>query len=87
MGRRVPIAISAIFIVAPAIGSGCSTNWWQLLLCRILLGLGMGKSISNCSLSEVADQGRLQGGRRARVRGRDSSHSSSRLFSDELAII
>jgi MFS family permease len=43
MGRRVPIAISAIFILGPAIGSGCCNTWWQLLICRFLLGLGMGK--------------------------------------------
>lgn len=39
----MPIAISAIFILGPAIGSGYSTTWWQLLICRFLLGLGMGK--------------------------------------------
>ncbi|EWC43710.1 hypothetical protein DRE_07462 [Drechslerella stenobrocha 248] len=41
-GRRGTIFFSANFCLWPAIGSGFTRNWWELFLCRILLGIGMG---------------------------------------------
>ncbi|RDB21714.1 Hexose transporter 2 [Hypsizygus marmoreus] len=41
-GRRGTISISAIFCTVSVIGSACSQTWPQLLITRILLGLGMG---------------------------------------------
>lgn len=44
LGRRAPIAISAISVVASAVGSAFvqKPDWGLLLLCRIILGIGMG---------------------------------------------
>ncbi|KAH7106622.1 hypothetical protein BKA62DRAFT_687681 [Auriculariales sp. MPI-PUGE-AT-0066] len=41
-GRRGAIFISGIFCFFPVIGSALTQNWHQLLICRILLGIGMG---------------------------------------------
>jgi len=41
-GRRGTIFIAAIFCFLPVIGSAFTQNWQQLLVCRILLGIGMG---------------------------------------------
>lgn len=41
-GRRAPICLSAILILASAIGGAATHSWRQLLACRILLGIGMG---------------------------------------------
>ncbi|KAF5615373.1 sugar transporter [Fusarium sp. NRRL 25303] len=41
-GRRVTIFISAIFCLFPVIGSALSQNWVQLLVARVLMGVGMG---------------------------------------------
>ncbi|EEP82542.1 hypothetical protein UREG_07407 [Uncinocarpus reesii 1704] len=45
-GRRGAIFISAIFCVLPPIGSALSQNWEQLLITRLLLGIGMGAKAS-----------------------------------------
>jgi MFS family permease len=42
MGRRPVIFIAAIFSLIPMIGCAVSQNWVQLLICRLLLGVGMG---------------------------------------------
>jgi len=42
VGRRGTIFISAVFCVLTPIGMGVSQNWHQLLVCRLLLGIGMG---------------------------------------------
>ncbi|KAI6855696.1 MFS transporter [Hortaea werneckii] len=41
-GRRAPICISAILILASMIGCALTKHWTELLGCRILLGIGMG---------------------------------------------
>ncbi|KAK6339168.1 hypothetical protein TWF718_008591 [Orbilia javanica] len=41
-GRRGTIFFSANFCLWPAIGSAFARNWYQLFICRILLGIGMG---------------------------------------------
>ncbi len=41
-GRRGAIFITAIFCCLPAIGSALSQTWVQLLVTRLLLGIGMG---------------------------------------------
>lgn len=42
LGRRWTILISALFCIFPVLGSGFAQNWVQLLVTRILMGLGMG---------------------------------------------
>ncbi|TKA83514.1 hypothetical protein B0A55_00496 [Friedmanniomyces simplex] len=41
-GRRAAICLSAVIILASAIGGACTRTWQELLVSRILLGLGMG---------------------------------------------
>jgi MFS family permease len=41
-GRRPAIFVAGIFSFFPAIGAGASRTWVQLLVCRILLGVGLG---------------------------------------------
>ncbi|KAF1916315.1 galactose-proton symport, partial [Ampelomyces quisqualis] len=41
-GRRPAIFVAGLFSFFPAIGSGACRNWQQLLICRILLGIGLG---------------------------------------------
>ncbi|KAI7163594.1 hypothetical protein KC349_g1216 [Hortaea werneckii] len=41
-GRRTPICVSAILILASMIGCALTNHWTELLGCRILLGIGMG---------------------------------------------
>ncbi|KZP01249.1 sugar transporter [Calocera viscosa TUFC12733] len=45
-GRRGTIFICAIFCILPVIGSACAQTWYQLFICRLLLGLGMGAKAS-----------------------------------------
>ncbi|KAF1849543.1 uncharacterized protein K460DRAFT_394346 [Cucurbitaria berberidis CBS 394.84] len=42
MGRRSVIFVAAIFSLIPMIGAAVCQNWIQLLICRLLLGIGMG---------------------------------------------
>jgi len=46
LGRRGTIFISAIFCFLPVIGSALTRNWYQLLITRLLLGIGMGAKAS-----------------------------------------
>lgn len=41
-GRRGTIFVSAVFCLLSVIGSACSQTWPQLLVTRLLLGIGMG---------------------------------------------
>jgi len=41
-GRRGTIAIAAVFCIIPVIGSALTHSWWEMFICRFLLGLGMG---------------------------------------------
>ncbi|KAJ7497103.1 hypothetical protein FB451DRAFT_1210063 [Mycena latifolia] len=45
-GRRGAIFFCAIFCTVSVIGSGFTQTWQQLLVCRLLLGLGMGPKAS-----------------------------------------
>lgn len=41
-GRRATIFVSAIFCLFPVIGSALAQTWKQLLVTRVLMGIGMG---------------------------------------------
>lgn len=45
-GRRGTIFFSAVFCLLSVIGSACTQNWWELFICRLLLGVGMGSKAS-----------------------------------------
>ena len=45
-GRRGTIFFSAIFCLLSVIGSGCTQHWYELFICRLLLGIGMGSKAS-----------------------------------------
>jgi MFS family permease len=42
MGRRPVIFVAAIFSLLPMVGAAVCQDWKQLLVCRLLLGVGMG---------------------------------------------
>lgn len=44
-GRRGTIFFSAVFCLLSVIGSACTQNWYQLFICRLLLGIGMGSKV------------------------------------------
>ncbi|KAL2202262.1 hypothetical protein CC79DRAFT_1373887 [Sarocladium strictum] len=46
LGRRGTIFFSANFCLWPVLGSAFSRSWMELLICRLLLGLGMGTKAS-----------------------------------------
>jgi MFS family permease len=46
LGRRGTIFVTGLFCIFPVLGQGFTRNWWELLLCRLLMGLGMGIKIS-----------------------------------------
>lgn len=46
LGRRGAIFISAVFCVLTPIGSALSQSWPQLLVTRLLMGIGMGAKAS-----------------------------------------
>ncbi|KAJ2904338.1 hexose transporter [Zalerion maritima] len=46
LGRRGTIFFSAHFCFWPVLGSAFCQNWHQLLICRFLLGIGMGSKAS-----------------------------------------
>ncbi|KAH8828536.1 hypothetical protein DL96DRAFT_1603621 [Flagelloscypha sp. PMI_526] len=46
LGRRGTIFFCGIFCTISVIGSGFAQNWYQLFICRLLLGLGMGPKAS-----------------------------------------
>jgi sugar porter (SP) family MFS transporter len=45
-GRRGTIFFSAMFCCLSVIGSALTQNWWELLITRFLLGIGMGAKAS-----------------------------------------
>ncbi|KEY66417.1 hypothetical protein S7711_06160 [Stachybotrys chartarum IBT 7711] len=45
-GRRGTIFFAANFCLWPVLGSAFATTWWELLICRLLLGIGMGTKAS-----------------------------------------
>ncbi|KAJ5672144.1 hypothetical protein N7507_001271 [Penicillium longicatenatum] len=46
LGRRGTIFLTGLFCVFPVLAQAFTQNWWGLLLCRLLMGLGMGVKIS-----------------------------------------
>ncbi|KAJ9611716.1 hypothetical protein H2200_004900 [Cladophialophora chaetospira] len=50
VGRRGTIFISGWFALLSVLGSAFTQNWYQLLVCRLLLGLGMGLKSSTTSV-------------------------------------
>jgi len=46
LGRRGTIFISAVFCLLTPIGSAVTQNWYQLFICRLLMGIGMGLKAS-----------------------------------------
>lgn len=49
LGRRGTIFISAVFCLITPIGSALTQNWYQLFICRVLMGIGMGLKVSSLS--------------------------------------
>ncbi|KAF3766558.1 hypothetical protein M406DRAFT_351545 [Cryphonectria parasitica EP155] len=47
LGRRGTIFAAAQFCFWPVLGSACAQTWQQLLVCRLLLGVGMGAKASS----------------------------------------
>lgn len=45
-GRRGAIFVAACILILTPIGSGLTQTWEQLLVCRLLMGLGMGLKLS-----------------------------------------
>ncbi|OAQ65250.1 sugar porter (SP) family MFS transporter [Pochonia chlamydosporia 170] len=46
LGRRGTVFLTGLFCIFPVLGQGFTRNWWELLICRLLMGLGMGIKIS-----------------------------------------
>lgn len=46
LGRRGTIFISAVFCLLTPLGSAITRNWYQLFICRVLMGIGMGLKAS-----------------------------------------
>lgn len=46
LGRRGAIFVSACICFGAAIGAACATKWWEELIWRLILGLGLGAKAS-----------------------------------------
>ncbi|ORX33819.1 hexose transport-related protein [Kockovaella imperatae] len=46
LGRRGAVFITGLFCVFPVLGQAFTRNWWELFICRCLIGLGMGVKIT-----------------------------------------
>ncbi|KAJ7148961.1 hypothetical protein C8R43DRAFT_1128727 [Mycena crocata] len=46
IGRRGTIFVTGLFCVFPVLGQAFTRNWWELLICRMLLGVGIGIKIT-----------------------------------------
>lgn len=46
IGRRGTIFVTGLFCVFPVLCQAFTRNWWELFICRILLGVGMGMKIT-----------------------------------------
>ncbi|OAA65817.1 Sugar/inositol transporter [Niveomyces insectorum RCEF 264] len=46
IGRRGAIFVTGLFCIFPVLGQGFTHSWWELMLCRLFMGLGMGIKIS-----------------------------------------
>ncbi|KAK8869561.1 hypothetical protein IAR55_000128 [Kwoniella newhampshirensis] len=56
IGRRGTIFVTGLFCVFPVLGQAFTRNWWELFICRVLLGFGMGMKITTIPImtSETA---------------------------------
>ncbi|ORY28300.1 hexose transport-related protein [Naematelia encephala] len=56
LGRRGVIFFTGLFCVFPVLAQGFTRNWYELFICRCLLGLGMGMKITTIPImtSEAA---------------------------------
>ncbi|KAF8849552.1 hypothetical protein BDZ45DRAFT_604243 [Acephala macrosclerotiorum] len=55
LGRRGVIFFTGLFCVFPVLAQGFTQNWWGLLLCRLIIGIGLGIKITTIPImtSEV----------------------------------
>ncbi|KAE8446528.1 hypothetical protein EG329_011860 [Mollisiaceae sp. DMI_Dod_QoI] len=55
MGRRGVIFFTGLFCVFPVLAQAFTQNWWGLLLCRLIMGIGLGIKITTIPImtSEV----------------------------------
>ncbi|KAL2213942.1 hypothetical protein CC79DRAFT_1339158 [Sarocladium strictum] len=56
LGRRGVIFITGLFVIFPVLGQAFTQTWWELLICRLFMGLGMGIKITTIPImtSETA---------------------------------
>jgi MFS family permease len=55
-GRRGTVFITGLFCIFPVLGQAFTQTWWELMICRLFMGLGMGIKISTIPVfsAEVA---------------------------------
>lgn len=46
IGRKKTIFVTGLFTVFPVLGQAFTHNWWELAICRLLLGIGIGCKIT-----------------------------------------
>ena len=46
VGRRGAIFVTGLFCIFPILGQGLTRSWWELLLCRLIMGIGMAVKIT-----------------------------------------
>ncbi|CAK7213467.1 hypothetical protein SBRCBS47491_001809 [Sporothrix bragantina] len=46
IGRRGAIFVTGLFCIGPVLAQAFTHSWWELLICRLFMGLGMGIKIS-----------------------------------------
>ncbi|KAI0892611.1 hypothetical protein F4806DRAFT_237235 [Annulohypoxylon nitens] len=46
IGRRGAIFVTGLFCIFPVLAQAFTHSWWELLICRMFMGLGMGIKIS-----------------------------------------
>ena len=46
IGRRGTVFLTGLFCVFPVLGQAFTRNWWELFICRCLIGLGMGVKVN-----------------------------------------
>ncbi|KAJ7057081.1 general substrate transporter [Mycena amicta] len=50
VGRRGTVFVTGLFCVFPVLGQAFTRNWYELLICRLLMGFGMGIKITTIPL-------------------------------------
>ncbi|KAJ7447846.1 hypothetical protein FB451DRAFT_1103358 [Mycena latifolia] len=62
-GRRGCIFLTGLFCVFPVLAQAFTRNWWELLSCRMLLGVGIGVKITTIPImSAETVPGNIRGG-------------------------